>query len=287
MSKSLQALQNKNLSTCLNELKNEIRLAPTDHEKRIFYFQLLCVLGEWDKAVTQLGVCRDLDPANLPMSQTYEQVLHCEKFRDAVFCGIQTATILGEPPTWIALMQEAVKHSADGNWESFAATQNQAFEEASATKGKVLLHSNGGNADTAEELAFDWIADADPRFGPMIECIVNGRYFWVPFENIESIEIEKPTDLRDLVWTPAQFVWRNKGEAVGFIPTRYPQAEKSDDDQIKLAGKTEWEEPSEGTFLGSGARMIATEANEFSLTQISKIVLNHHDESNGTETVST
>ena len=56
-----------------------------------------------------------------------------------------------------------------------------------------------------------------------------------------------------------------------------PQPEKSDDDQIKLAGRTEWAEPSEGTFLGSGARMIATGASEFALTQVTKIVLNHHD----------
>ncbi|MDA7923853.1 virulence protein SciE type [bacterium] len=279
MSKSRQALQNKDLSTCLNELKSEIRSAPTNHEKRVFYFQLLCVFGEWDKALTQLDVCRDLNSSNLSMSQTYEQVLQCEKFRDAVFRGKQTATILGEPPTWVALMQQAVKHAAEDDWTAFTAIQNQAFEQATTTSGKILLSPTDENGETADEISFNWIADADPRFGPMIECIVNGRYFWVPLESIQSIEIEKPADLRDLVWTPAQFVWRNKGEAVGFIPTRYPQSEKSVDDHIKIAGKTEWTESNEGTFLGLGMRMFATETNEFSLAEISKVVFHHHKES--------
>ncbi|MGY8749467.1 MAG: type VI secretion system accessory protein TagJ [Pirellulales bacterium] len=284
MSKSRQALQNKDLSKCLIELKSEIRSAPADSEKRVFFFQLLCVLGEWDKARTQLDVCRDLDSSHMSMVQTYEQVLQCEKFRAAVFNGTQTATILGQPPAWVALIQQAVKLAGAGDWLAFAATQSDAFEQASTASGQLFLSAKNKDGEPAEGIAFDWIADADPRFGPMIECIFNGRYFWVPFENIESIEIEKPVDLRDLVWTPARFLWRNKGEAFGFIPTRYPQAETSADDQVKMAGKTEWTESTEGTFVGAGMRMLATESDEFALTEIRRIVLTHDDESGNMET---
>ena len=108
--------------------------------------------------------------------------------------------------------------------------------------------------------AFEWIADADSRLGPVLEAIVNGRYYWVPFRNIRSIQVEKPTDLRDLVWMPAHLAWANGGEAVGMIPTRYPGSETSLDNQIRMARKTEWTDLGGDMCAGQGQRMIATDA---------------------------
>jgi len=70
--------------------------------------------------------------------------------------------------------------------------------------------------------------------------ILEGRYVWVPFCRIKRVNIERPADLRDLVWAPAQFVWTNGGEASGHIPGRYPQTEKSADGALRLARKTDW-----------------------------------------------
>ena len=77
--------------------------------------------------------------------------------------------------------------------------------------------------------AFEWIADADPRLGPMLEAMVDGKYYWVPFHRLRTLEIEPPADLRDKVWMPAHFVWANGGEAFGFMPTRYPGSQAADD----------------------------------------------------------
>ena len=61
----------------------------------------------------------------------------------------------------------------------------------------------------------------------MLEAIINGHYYWIPFQQIQQIQIEEPADLRDVVWMPAHFVWTNGGDAVGLIPTRYPQLRNS------------------------------------------------------------
>ena len=29
---------------------------------------------------------------------------------------------------------------------------------------------------------FDWVADADPRLGPVLEAYIDGKYYWVPLE---------------------------------------------------------------------------------------------------------
>jgi len=47
--------------------------------------------------------------------------------------------------------------------------------------------------------------------------MIEGRYFWVPMQRIRSVSIEKPVDLRDVVWLPAHFTWTNGGESYGVI----------------------------------------------------------------------
>ena len=80
-----------------------------------------------------------------------------------------------------------------GQFAAAARLREQAFAAAPATCGRV------------DGQSFQWIADADSRLGPMLEVIIADRYFWVPFCRIRRIALEKPTDLRDLVWLPAQF----------------------------------------------------------------------------------
>src|SRR5262249_40017356 len=118
---------------------------------------------------------------------------------------------------------------------------------------------------------FAWLADADSRFGPVLEVIINGRYFWLPFQRVRSIALELPSDLRDCVWMPGRFSFTNKGETVGFIPTRYFGSERSNDPLLKLARKTEWKEISEGTSVGSGQRTLATDSNDYPLMDVRHI----------------
>ena len=91
--------------------------------------------------------------------------------------------------------------------------------------------------------------------------------------NIRTILVEKPVDLRDLVWMPAQFQWANGGESVGLVPTRYPGSEASDDDAIRLARRTDWVEMGPQTFAGLGQRMFAIDAGEFALMDLRRIDL--------------
>jgi type VI secretion system protein ImpE len=122
---------------------------------------------------------------------------------------------------------------------------------------------------------FEWIADADPRLGPVLEAIIDGKYYWVPFGNITRVTFEAPTDLRDVVWTPATFLWTNGGSAVGLIPTRYPGSESSTDDAIRLARKTDWHESPGGLLTGLGHRLLATDQTEMALLDIRSIELDH------------
>ena len=239
----------------LVQLQNEIRAKPEDPKLRIFLFQLHCLLGNWPKALLQLQVIAGIDPETMLLAQIFQPVINCEAFRTGVFQGKLSPLIFGEPLEWVGLLVKAFEHTLRGEFAAAVQLREQAFEAAPATAGNV------------DGKPFAWIADADSRLGPMLELILEGKYYWVPFCRIRRIALPAPADLRDLVWIPAQFVWTNGGEASGHIPTRYAGSESAKDGALRLARKTEWQEVSEGTFFGLGQRTFATDQEEYPLLQ--------------------
>jgi type VI secretion system protein ImpE len=249
------------LADALAELQGAVRKQPADSRLRVFLFQLLAVMGQWDRALTQLKVAADLDPLALAMKQTYQEALRCEELRREVFAGRRTPIIFGKPDEWMALLVEAVRLVAAEKYDEASQLRERAFEQAPTNTGRV------------DGAAFAWIADADQRLGPMLEAIVNGKYYWIPFCRLSAIRIEKPVDLRDVVWMPAQLLLANGGETVALIPTRYPGSEEATDPRIAMARSTEWLERPGGTFLGMGQRLLTTDLGEHPLMEIREVQL--------------
>ena len=275
---SLLSLRNADLATSLKSLQAEVRDNPSEPKHRIFLFQLLTILGQWERALGQLNVLRDLNAESLSLVQTYQETLNCEALRDAVFSGNRSPLIFGEPEPWMAMMLESLKLTSQGNFAESATMRENALENAPAVSGTLSLFPEKTSSDepaTVETFPFEWLADADSRIGPFLEAIINGKYFWVPFQRIGSIALEKVSDLRDLVWLPARFEWANGGEMVGFIPTRYVNSQSQSDDHVRLGWKTIWNEVGEGSFVGFGQRILATDSDEYPLTKIQKIAFRH------------
>ncbi|MBZ0171481.1 MAG: hypothetical protein K8E66_03800, partial [Phycisphaerales bacterium] len=121
---------------------------------------------------------------------------------------------------------------------------------------------------------FEWLADTDHRLGPVMEAVIQGKYFWVPFENIAAVTIEGPGALRDVVWAQAEFTWANQGKAVGLIPVRYPGTAEKGPDEARLSRRTEYEDLGDDYGVGVGQRMWATDAGEYPMLETREIVLN-------------
>lgn len=264
-------LKSGDLTATLAALQDKVRADPADPKLRIFLFQLLCIFGDWKRAITQLKLSGEMDPAALMMAQTYREGIICEVYREKVFKGEKDPMIFGEPETWLALLIEAQKLLAQGKSDEAAKLREQAFEEAPAASGTV----NG--------TAFEWIADADMRLGPVLEVVINGRYFWLPFAQIAKLEIEEPTDLRDAVWTAATLTLRNDGEVVALIPTRYAGTPEKGDDAAKLARATEWEDAGGETFVGIGQRLFATDQDDVALLDVRELVFDMDAEEAGAD----
>jgi type VI secretion system protein ImpE len=256
-----RSLQEARPAEALQLLQEEVRTSPGDAKLRIFLFQLLSVLGQWQRALTQLNMSAELDPGALAMAQMYREALRCEALRAEVFAGRKSPMVFGEPEVWLALLIESMLRAGLGDMQHSKELSQQAFEGAPVSSG------------TLNDERFEWIADADMRLGPVLETIINGHYYWVPFMHLSRVDIEPPVDLRDLVWMPAHLQFTNGGESVALIPARYPGSESSTDGSILMTRKTQWEEHSPGTFHGLGQRILATNAGEVPLLEVRSISL--------------
>lgn len=249
------------LDEAMNELQGQIRKQPADPRLRVFLFQLLAVRGQWERALTQLKVASDLDPAAVAMLKTYQEALRCEVLRGEVFAGRRTPLLFGKPSEWMALLLQALKQTADEKFDDAASLRDKAFEAAPTTAGRI------------DDQPFTWIADADQRLGPVLEAIVNGRYYWIPFARLREIRIEKPVDLRDVAWMPVQLTLANGGETVALVPGRYPGSETAVDARLVMARSTEWVERPAATFLGLGQRLLTTDQGEHPFMDVRVIQL--------------
>ncbi len=169
--------------------------------------------------------------------------------------------ILREPDQWLALLIESLLLAGRGERAHSEQMRSRALDEADTSTG------------TIDGRPFTWIADADSRLGPVLEAVINGRYYWVPFSRLSTVTIEAPADLRDTVWMPAHLLFQNGGEQLALIPTRYPGPQAKADGLIQLARKTLWEEVAAETFHGLGQRVIATDTGDTPLMDIRTIAI--------------
>jgi type VI secretion system protein ImpE len=150
---------------------------------------------------------------------------------------------------------------ARGNAGAARTLRAQALDAAPATAG------------TLDGEPFEWIADADSRLGPVLEAIINGRYCWVPFAALTKVVVEAPSDLRDLVWAPAQLEFPNGGSSVALLPVRYAGSAGSGDAALQMARRTDWLELGEEQYRGLGQRVLNTDTADKGLLDVRELVL--------------
>jgi len=247
----------------LKALQQKVRSSAGDVKLRIFLFQLLAVLGQWQRALDQLKVCGEMDAGTLAMVNTYTPALQCEGLREAVFAGRTLPHVFGPPTEWVARLAQALKLDAEGQASAAAEQRASAMDMAEARAG------------TLDDQAFAWLADADSRLGPVFEVIINGRYGWLPMMHVTDVSIEPVADLRDLVWAPAHVTFSNGGDTVALLPVRYAGTPLAQGGALAMSRQTEWIaiDSASSQYRGIGQRILATDAAERGLLEVRRIAL--------------
>jgi type VI secretion system protein ImpE len=132
-------------------------------------------------------------------------------------------------------------------------------------------HSTG----TVDGNPFDDFRDTDDLTLSVLEVITSGgKYFWVPFSRIESIEFEKPERPRDLIWRRAHLIVSDGPDGEVFIPAIYAGSTAEPDDSFKLGRVTEWK-GNEGTPIrGIGQRVFQVGREDIPIMDLGLVTFN-------------
>lgn len=222
-------------------LVETVRAEPSNEQARMFLFQLLALSGEWDKAKAQLAALASLSGEAQMLATAYGQALEAEAQRTAALAGAARAR-QHVPSDWYEGVVDALEHLGHGRFDAAEAARDAAFDAAPDTPG------------TIDGVEFQWLADADARFGPGFEAIIGGRWGLQAFDQVERITSTGPSDLRDLIWYPVQIAFRSGQSVAAMLPARYPGSERADDPGERLARVTSWQATDWGD-AGSGQRL--------------------------------
>ncbi|SFN65365.1 type VI secretion system protein ImpE [Izhakiella capsodis] len=242
-----------------------VKTNPKDFENRLTLIKLYCLQSKWDNALHQLVTLQKIEPAVQQQCELYNNLIYSERMRESVLLGERAAGLVGnKQPVWINDLLKANALYAAGQFVEGERVRGQCIEAASAQPGY---------SSTIGE--FEWLADGDDRLGPVCEFISAGAYRWVPVADIQSLLVNEPQGISDLIWAPAEIVidgqtWK------GYLPARYPLSITSEQ-SLKVGSKTEWQRQEGGRYIGLGRKMWITNLGEYSLFETGELTFSKRD----------
>jgi type VI secretion system protein ImpE len=125
--------------------------------------------------------------------------------------------------------------------------------------------------------AVDALRDADPRVGARLELFVAGQYTWLPLEHLESISLEPPRRLRDLLWIPAVVrpaeAWRQLELGEVLLPVLTPGAWQHPDPAVRLGRVTDWEPLDDEELAPAGQKLWLADEEEIPFLEVRELVI--------------
>lgn len=249
------------LSEAINQLNQDVKNHPTDSHSRTFLFELLCFLGDYDRAERQLDAIAQLG-GNISVEvgiQVYRNILNAERVRRQVFSEGRNPGFLTDPPQYVSYHLEAVKMVKENRTAEAKTLLDQSDSSRPAVKGRV------------DGKAFENLRDSDDLIGPFLEVILNRDYAWLPFEHIKRIEIAPPNRLRDLIWIPAKLELHNRPLGDVFLPALYAGSSEHPNELVRLGRMTDWKALGEDLTLGVGQRMFLIDDDDKAMLEIREV----------------
>jgi type VI secretion system protein ImpE len=259
MATAKELLDAGKLQAAIEELTNRVKANPSDTHERIFLFELLLFAGDWERAERQVDVIAHQSLESGLGVQVYRNNIKAERDRSRLFSDGLRPHFISVPPAYVELHLSAINRVREGNIREARETLDRAEQERPAFKGAI----NGRE--------FSDFRDYNDPVGPVLEAIVQDQYTWIPFEQISSLEIGAPKQLRDLIWIPARIEATDGTSGDIYIHTLYEGSGRHSDDQVKLGRMTDWKDAGEGLYLASGSRLFLVDGEDRALLEARKI----------------
>jgi len=97
------------IATRIARIESRIRAQPTTAVHRWALFQLLCVTGDWTRAVIQLQTWAKLEPQQARAAQVFRDLIRAGRWRQEVVAGHERPGFVIEPAPWVIELARALR----------------------------------------------------------------------------------------------------------------------------------------------------------------------------------
>jgi len=206
-----------------------VKKSPADSNRRGLLAELLLLAGNLDRADAQLDALTTADAQSAPHVAALRQLVRAEQARHQVFAE-------GRVPEFVGLPTDAMKERLRATVLLRAGQVDEAAKcLATAEAARKPVHG------TCDGTAFDDLRDLDDVTADFFEVLsTTGKYFWIPFDRVISVEFRAPARPRDTLWRRAAMSVRDGPEGEVFLPAVYVDLDGKADDAARLARTTDW-----------------------------------------------
>lgn len=252
------------LSEAIQAVTDEVKKKPMDVNKRGFLCELLIIAREYDRADKQLDFIGHQNPDAIMTVAMWRQLLRASKARDEYFTEGRVPEVLEEPDELVQAYLKAGLSLREGK----KAEAYSILEAAEEIRPKLSGAIDGN--------AFDDFRDLDDANPGVFELLTStGKYYWIPYTRIESIEFHPPKSAIDLALRRATINTNKEGpEGEVFIPTIYPTVVEEDKEGLLLGRSTDWVGEEGEPIVGMGLRMFYVNDEAKSIMEFQELSFN-------------
>ncbi|HAA50917.1 MAG TPA: SciE type virulence protein [Planctomycetaceae bacterium] len=258
----VEHFQAGDLTEAINTATEAVKKDPTDTSSRSLMAQLLCFAGELERADSHLDAIGQQDPAAAVGAALVRHLIRGEQARQQCFQEGRLPELLQEPSMHMQRHLEALVCLREDKLSEAADLLGQAEELRPRVSG------------TCNDDAFDDLRDLDDLTSGFLETITsNGKYYWVPLDQIRALDLRQPERSLDLLWQPAHMVVEGGPDGDVYLPVMYAGSHEQADDRLRLGLATEWTDGETGPVRGIGQRELLVGENVLPILQIKNLTI--------------
>ena len=252
------------LTEAIAAVTDEVRHRPTDTSRRLLLAELLCFTGDLERADKQLDTIGHQDAKSLTWVQIFRHLIRGEQDRQEYFRVGHVPEFIGLPELGERRLMEAAIRVREGAMGEAV----EILEKAETERVRPECVCGGK--------PFDDFRDLDDLTPSVLEVITSGgKYFWIPFDRIESIEFLEPERPKDLLWRRVRLIVANGPDGEVYIPVMYPNSASESDEAIRLGRTTDWR-GGEGTPMrGVGQRTFLVGEEAIPIMELREVTFNN------------
>ncbi len=252
--------QQGKLEQAVQAVLARVKQKPSDVVARWQLAEFSCLAGDLERADRQFDTISNQDPSSAIVVALNRQLIRAETMRRECFFEGRSPELVNEPSD--ALENLLKTHVALRDENSQAARHALSSIEPPTLRWKVN-----------DEIVTS-IRDLDDLLCCVLEVHSStGKYFWVEWHNIISLELHAPKRPLDLLWRRASLSVKDGPDGDVYLPAIYPENKDATeiDPSFRLGRSTDWIEPHEGLVRGRGQKILLAGESDIPVMKLSKI----------------